>query len=182
MAKLSARGRMLKVEAVREYSETQLQAASDRIRPDGGPSLTTWERKTRRLMSDGTILEKLDVIFRPSAWERDGQRHSYGWKVHGKLKSGLTAEDFARVYSSPRKDGSPSSWTVTTSGLASVKTPVISRARVMRAIESGESVGFCLTCGHDQLGCEPDAAGYRCESCGQAEVYGAENVLLSIVP
>ena len=50
----------------------------------------------------------------------------------------------------------------------------------MRAIESGESIGFCLACGQDQEGCEPDARGYTCESCGQPEVYGAEEVLLGM--
>jgi hypothetical protein len=178
MAKLSARGRTVQVEAVREYSAAQLQAQHDRIYPGkvGETPLTQWERKTRRLMSDGTILEKLDVKFQPDWLDKTGRRHSYGWKVHGKLKAGITAADFARVYSAPRKDGSPSSWTIT-STTGRVKTPVLSLARVMRAIESGESIGFCLECGADQYGVEPDANGYKCESCGQHAVQGAEDVL-----
>ena len=179
MAKLGARGRTVKVEAVKEYTREQLASAYEKRYPGETP-LTIWERTTHRLMSDGKVLEKRDVQFQPDWLDKSGRKHSYGWKVHGTLKAGITAEDFARIYSKPRKDGSPSRWTVTTTGLASVKTPVISQARVMRAIESGESVGFCLACGSDQGGCEPDASGYTCESCGKPEVYGAEEVLMGM--
>jgi hypothetical protein len=39
--------------------------------------------------------------------------------------------------------------------------------------------GICIHCG--QWGCggvEPDAEGYKCESCGKNGVMGAENALL----
>lgn len=182
MAKLNARGRRAIVETVREYSAEQLQAAHDRRYPAGsplsGPALTIWERTTRRLMSDGTILEKRDVQFQPDWLDKHGRKHSYGWKVHGKLKAGLTAEDFARVYAQPRKDGSPSAWTVTQGAIGPTK--VISMARVTAALRRDDSTGFCLSCGAEQGGVEPDADGYRCESCGSASVQGAENVLLGI--
>ena len=114
MAKLSARGRTVQVEAVREYDEATLQAAHARCYPDlaNTPSLVSWERLTRRLMSDGVILEKREVRFRPDWLDKDGRRYSYGWRVHGRLKAGLTPTDFARIYASPRKDGRPSPWTV----------------------------------------------------------------------
>lgn len=184
MAKLSARGRTCVAECVREYDAAVLQTAHDRYQASykpgyiagSDPALTTWERTTRRLMSDGTILEKRDVRFQPDWLDKAGRRHSYSWKVYGKLKAGLAAADFVRVYSAPRRDGSASRWTVTTSGLQVPK--VISQARIVRAIESGESVGFCTECGADQLGVEPDANSYKCESCGAMAVTGAEQLLL----
>lgn len=41
-----------------------------------------------------------------------------------------------------------------------------------------ENPGFCLACGSEQGGCEPDAEGYECEACGEHEVYGAAQCLL----
>jgi hypothetical protein len=190
MAKLSARGRKTVVEAVRQYSVDTLQRAHDKFQASYKPdyiagsdlSLTIWERSTRRLMSDGSILEKRDVRFRPTpncAWEDpQGRLYSYGWKLRGKLKAGLTAQDFARIYSQPRKDGSPSSWAVSTDAKPAPK--IISQRRIMAAIESGESLGFCTACGSDQYGVEPDANGYKCESCGEMAVSGAEQLLLEI--
>lgn len=201
MAKLSARGRTCIVEVTREYTAEQLQTATDRRvardYPDGtwthsgtnGPepipdsirlSLTVWERKTRRLMSDGKILEKLDVRFRPDGCTWDdarGRLHSYGWKVHGTLKPGITSAEFTRIYTAPSsKTGAPSTWTVTQGAI--VPAVIISQRRIVRAVESGESIGFCTSCGADQLGVEPDAEGYRCEACGESAVKGAENLLL----
>ena len=53
------------------------------------------------------------------------------------------------------------------------------RNRVMDALESGEdSMGFCVECGAEAYGVEPDARKYECESCGARAVYGAEELLL----
>jgi hypothetical protein len=53
-------------------------------------------------------------------------------------------------------------------------------AEVMLAAE--ENAGFCLACGETQDCVEPDAERYVCESCGEAKVYGAEQlVILGIV-
>ena len=176
MAKLSARGRTCLAEATREYSAEQLQSAHDKYWADGKPSLTSWERRTKRLMSDGTILEKHDVLFRPGPYDYGREhRHSYGWKVAAKLKHGKSTADFIAVYSADRKSGAPSPWTVTTSGIG--RTVVISQARIMRAVESGDSIGFCTSCGADQGGVEPDARGYTCQSCGRPEVCGAAELL-----
>jgi hypothetical protein len=49
---------------------------------------------------------------------------------------------------------------------------------VMACAQDGEGVGFCLSCGADQYGVEPDARGYECEECGKERVYGAEEILL----
>lgn len=44
------------------------------------------------------------------------------------------------------------------------------------ADESG--MGYCLACGESQFECEPDAREYVCESCGEAKVYGAAELLI----
>lgn len=41
-------------------------------------------------------------------------------------------------------------------------------------------VGFCVACGKEAMGCEPDARKYRCESCGERGVYGAEELLIMV--
>ena len=46
------------------------------------------------------------------------------------------------------------------------------------AIESDDSLGYCLACGAEASGVEPDARRYECESCGAHKVYGAEELLL----
>ena len=38
--------------------------------------------------------------------------------------------------------------------------------------------GFCIECRDQAYGVEPDARGYRCESCGANAVYGAEELLI----
>ena len=46
------------------------------------------------------------------------------------------------------------------------------------AIEDGDYVGFCLACGEEADGVEPDASNYKCESCGEFQVHGAEEILI----
>jgi hypothetical protein len=133
-------------------------------------------------MSDGTILEKSDVRFQPSpncSWEDpNGRRHSYGWKVHGKIKAGVTPEKFAEVYAANTKSGKPSPWTVTAGNRPA--PVIISQARIMAAVKRDDMTGFCTECGSEQGGVEPDANSYRCEGCGAMAVSGAENLLLEI--
>jgi hypothetical protein len=50
--------------------------------------------------------------------------------------------------------------------------------RVIEALEEDECIGFCLACGEEQPGVEPDAREYECDVCGQRQVYGAEEVML----
>jgi len=38
--------------------------------------------------------------------------------------------------------------------------------------------GFCIKCGAEHYGVEPDARGYECEECGRSSVYGAEEIML----
>jgi hypothetical protein len=56
----------------------------------------------------------------------------------------------------------------------------VSIAQVMDAVESGEDMGFCLACGAEAYGVEPDARKYECEDCGANKVYGAEELLLMV--
>jgi hypothetical protein len=53
--------------------------------------------------------------------------------------------------------------------------------QIMEAIESRDSVGFCLNCGAEACGVEPDARKYKCDECGANKVYGAEELLLMAV-
>ncbi len=41
-----------------------------------------------------------------------------------------------------------------------------------------DNPGFCLICGEEQEGCEPDARDYDCESCEAPAVYGAQELFL----
>jgi Zn finger protein HypA/HybF involved in hydrogenase expression len=63
--------------------------------------------------------------------------------------------------------------------------PTITEARVLEACQrhmtSLDDPGFCLACGNEQGGCEPDARRYRCEACGEFQVYGAEELAMMIV-
>lgn len=51
---------------------------------------------------------------------------------------------------------------------------------VRRQMTTLDNPGFCVACGHEQDGCEPDARNYECEACGAAEVYGAAELLMMI--
>jgi predicted RNA-binding Zn-ribbon protein involved in translation (DUF1610 family) len=42
--------------------------------------------------------------------------------------------------------------------------------------------GFCLACGNEVHGVEPDARRYLCEACGERQVYGIEELLMEIAP
>lgn len=46
------------------------------------------------------------------------------------------------------------------------------------ALAQDRNTGFCLACGCDVDGVEPDARKYRCEACDADKVYGAEELLL----
>lgn len=41
-----------------------------------------------------------------------------------------------------------------------------------------DNPGWCIRCGEEQDGCEPDARGYTCDSCGERSVYAPEELLL----
>lgn len=41
-----------------------------------------------------------------------------------------------------------------------------------------DNPGFCLACGQEADGVEPDARRYECESCGARKVFGLEELLM----
>jgi hypothetical protein len=49
--------------------------------------------------------------------------------------------------------------------------------RVMGALARDDGTGFCLACGAEVSGIEPDARKAVCEVCGELEVFGAEEML-----
>jgi predicted RNA-binding Zn-ribbon protein involved in translation (DUF1610 family) len=57
--------------------------------------------------------------------------------------------------------------------------------RILEAMERSHSTldspGFCTACGLEADGVEPDAQRYKCESCGELAVYGAEELLLGLI-
>jgi hypothetical protein len=58
----------------------------------------------------------------------------------------------------------------------------VTAERVCAAVEDSctslESPGFCIDCGEEASGVEPDARAYTCESCACPGVYGAEELLI----
>lgn len=62
--------------------------------------------------------------------------------------------------------------------------PSVTLERVTEAAQrqmfGTDNPGICIACGEEQDGCEPDARAYECESCGEAKVYGAEELLLMV--
>jgi hypothetical protein len=51
-------------------------------------------------------------------------------------------------------------------------------AVLTKAAEDDNSTGFCLACGAEMSGVEPDARKYQCEGCKDHKVYGAEELIL----
>ena len=62
--------------------------------------------------------------------------------------------------------------------------PSITRERVRRAVKrritSLDDPGFCIACGVEVSGVEPDAREHVCKACGAAAVYGAEELQLQM--
>lgn len=63
--------------------------------------------------------------------------------------------------------------------------PSLTPDRIIDAVErrmrSLDNPGFCIECGEEQGGCEPDAREYECESCGEAAVYGADELMMEVI-
>jgi hypothetical protein len=94
MAKLKAHGAVL------------ARATQERETPDN--TMISYERTERTLHADLKVLENRTVIFRA-----DNRRHSYGWKLRGKLKPNITPEAWV-------KNRQDQGWAVTHSPLISV--------------------------------------------------------------
>jgi hypothetical protein len=172
MARLSKHGtELLRIELERDVTEIE--------------SSTDWRRTTRAYMSDGKVMQKIDVHFKPTSYQAKGERYSYGWKLYATRKAGTTIEHYtayvsklgAAMANGLTVSGKPTAWKIVTG--ESRPIVIVSQARIMRAIESGESVGFCKECGAETDGVEPDARNYHCDSCGAMAVYGAEEMLIA---
>lgn len=61
----------------------------------------------------------------------------------------------------------------------------ITQDRIADAVRSEmfgmDNPGFCIYCGEDAEGVEPDAERYMCDVCDRPGVYGAEQLLLMTV-
>lgn len=57
-------------------------------------------------------------------------------------------------------------------------TPMRLLEAVERSMTDLDNPGFCIVCGAEAEGVEPDARRYKCEVCGELAVYGAEELLL----
>jgi hypothetical protein len=55
--------------------------------------------------------------------------------------------------------------------------PVVEETELRHALFS-DNLGFCLECGAETDGIEPDARKYRCDECGMLMVYGLEELLM----
>ena len=49
---------------------------------------------------------------------------------------------------------------------------------VMDAYQADDNLGFCMECGLEAYGVEPDAREYNCEGCEAPAVYGAGELLV----
>jgi hypothetical protein len=56
--------------------------------------------------------------------------------------------------------------------------PDVTLDRITDAAENDRDLGFCIVCGADAHGVEPDARLYECEACGEMAVFGAEELLI----
>lgn len=87
MAKLKARNRTEIVRMEREDNAPKSE-------------IIIWEKVTVAMMSDGKMLEKRDVRFPAGPYDNGKDRkHTYGWKVKGKLKADMTREKFIEIFS-----------------------------------------------------------------------------------
>jgi hypothetical protein len=62
--------------------------------------------------------------------------------------------------------------------------PSLTEERILDAVERHATTlddpGFCLSCGNEAHGVEPDARRYLCEHCNARQVYGADELLLRL--
>ena len=60
----------------------------------------------------------------------------------------------------------------------SFKPMVFPFRKIEAAISSDDYIGYCILCGYEHTGIEPDARRYPCEECSNNQVYGAEEILI----
>lgn len=57
-------------------------------------------------------------------------------------------------------------------------TKILDIEEIQEMAMSDEYYGYCIYCGYEQYGCEPDARMYTCEDCGKNGVCGAAEILM----
>jgi hypothetical protein len=66
---------------------------------------------------------------------------------------------------------------------AALAAGIINRDKVQEAAETSvftdSHPGFCIACGLEHDGCEPDMRDGECEGCGASAVFGAQELMLS---
>lgn len=60
-------------------------------------------------------------------------------------------------------------------------TPAVIKMACERRRQSLDDPGFCIECGAEVDGVEPDAREYECECCGEMAVYGCEELLMEVL-
>lgn len=56
--------------------------------------------------------------------------------------------------------------------------PSITFEVIERAISDDNNLGYCVVCGHEHDGLEPDARNVECQNCSVLQVYGAAEILI----
>ena len=56
--------------------------------------------------------------------------------------------------------------------------PNLTQREAEHLMVADEMVGWCLACGSELGGVEPDAERVRCEVCGESKVYGVEQLMI----
>jgi hypothetical protein len=63
--------------------------------------------------------------------------------------------------------------------------PTITDEAILRARDQHtttlDNPGFCIAGGHAAGGCDPDTRRAACESCGERQVYGAQELAMHLV-
>jgi hypothetical protein len=62
--------------------------------------------------------------------------------------------------------------------------PKVTLDRIVEAVQRQQTTldnpGFCIACSEEAEGIDPDGRKCKCEFCGEAAVYGAEELLLML--
>ena len=63
--------------------------------------------------------------------------------------------------------------------------PSITLEKLIDAVQRQETTldnpGFCVACGQEQEGCEPDMRNGECEHCGERKVFGASELMMELL-
>tara|TARA_B100001250_G_scaffold406972_1_gene426949 strand:- start:210 stop:383 length:174 start_codon:yes stop_codon:yes gene_type:complete len=57
----------------------------------------------------------------------------------------------------------------------------MNRELIIELVESGNNEGLCTACGEIADCVEPDARNYTCDACGENKVFGADELLITLI-